>query len=73
MEIATLDEEHWEDYGKDEQEEAYDKLQQLKRDFVGIPTKLYINRDEELQSYIMWFALIENLPYELTDGETRLC
>jgi len=73
MEIATLDEEHWEDHGKDEQEEAYDKLQQLKRDFKGIPTKLYINRDEELQSYIMWFALIENLPYELTDGETRLC
>jgi len=34
---------------------------------------LYINRDEELQSYLMWFALMEKLPYELTDGGTRVC
>ena len=33
------------DWGKDEQEEAYDKLQSLKQDFEGIPTKLYINED----------------------------
>ena len=31
------------DWGKDEQEEAYDKLQQLKQDFEGTPAILYIN------------------------------
>ena len=61
------------DWGEDEQEKAYDKLQLLKQDFEGIPTKLYINEDEELQSYLMWFARMENLSYELTEGETRVC
>ena len=61
------------DWGEDEQEEAYDKLQKLKQGFEGIPTKLYINKGEELQSYMMWFACMENLPYELTNGETKIC
>ena len=61
------------DWGKDEQEEAYDKLQLLKQNFEGIPSKLYINEDEELQSYLMWFARMENLPYEITEEETRIC
>jgi len=61
------------DWGKDEQEEAYDMLQSLKRDFEGEPSKLYINEDEELQSYLMWFARMENLPYEITEEETRIC
>ena len=61
------------DWGKDEQEEAYDKLQSLKQDFEGIPSKLYINENEELQSYLMWFARMENLPYEITEKETRIC
>ena len=73
MEVATLDAEHWEEWGKDEQETAYDRLQQLKHDFDGTPTKLFINQDEELQSYLMWFATMENLAYEITDGETRIC
>ena len=45
-EIPILDKECCGDHGKDEQEEAYDKLQQLKQDFEGMPTKLYINRGE---------------------------
>ena len=61
------------DWGKDEQEEAYDRLQSLKQDCEGTPSKLYINEDEELQSYLMWFARMENLPYEVTDCETRVC
>ncbi|MBC8429868.1 MAG: hypothetical protein H8D92_00575 [Pelagibacteraceae bacterium] len=61
------------DWGKDEQEEAYDKLQLLKQNFEGIPSKLYINEDEELQSYLMWFARMDNLPYEITEEETRIC
>ena len=61
------------DWGKDEQEEAYDMLQSLKQDFEGVPSKLYINEDEELQSYLMWFARMESLPYEITEEETRIC
>jgi hypothetical protein len=30
-------------------------------------------QDEGLQSYMMWFARMEGLPYEITDGETRVC
>mgnify|MGYP003124668773 FL=1 len=70
--IPLLDKE-LNDWGKDEQEEAYDMLQSLKQDFEGIPSKLYINEDEELQSYLMWFARMENLPYEITEEETRIC
>ena len=72
MEIPILDK-GIDDWGNDEQEEAYDKLQQLKQDFEGTPTKLYINNNEELQSYMMWFARMDGLPYEMTDGETRVC
>ena len=70
--IPLLDKE-LNDWGKDEQEEAYDKLQSLKQDFEGIPSKLYINENEELQSYLMWFARMENLPDEITEKETRIC
>jgi hypothetical protein len=72
LDIPILDKEI-DNWGNDEQEEAYDKLQKLKQNFEGTPTKLYINKGEELQSYIMWFARMENLPYELTNGETRIC
>ena len=61
------------DWGSDEQEEAYDMLQLLKQEFEGEPSKLYINEDEELQSYLMWFARLEGLPYEITEGETKIC
>ena len=73
MEVATLDPEHWEEWGKDEQETAYDRLQQLKHDFEGTPKKLLINKDEELQSYLMWFATMDNLSYELISGKTKIC
>ena len=71
-EVPLLDKEI-NDWGKDEQEEAYDKLQSLKQNFEGVPSKLYINEDEELQSYLMWFARMENLPYEITEKETKIC
>jgi len=72
MEVPILDK-GIDDWGNDEQEEAYDKLQQLKKDFEGTPTKLYVNRNEELQSYMMWFSRMDGLPCELTNGETRVC
>jgi len=72
MEVPILDK-GIDDWGSDEQEEAYDKLQQLKQDFEGSPAILYINNNEELQSYLMWFARMDGLPHEMTDGETRVC
>ena len=73
MEDVPILDKDVDDWGNDEQEEAYDMLQSLKQDFEVEPSKLYINEDEELQSYLMWFARMENLPYEITDGETKVC
>jgi len=72
MEVPILDK-GIDDWGDDEQEKAYDKLQQLKQDFEGSPAILYINNNEELQSYLMWFARMEGLPCEFTEGETKVC
>ena len=72
MVVSILDKEI-DDWGSDEQEEAYDMLQLLKQEFEGEPSKLYINENEELQSYLMWFARMEELEYEVTEGETRVC
>ena len=73
MSIPLLDKELWEDYADDEQGEAYDMLQDLKAQCDAKPTMLYINENEELQSYLMWFARLENLPHEITEGETKVC
>ena len=73
MDTPLLDKELWEEYGNDEQEEAYDMLEDLKAQHDGEPTMLYINEEEELQSYLMWFARMEGLPYEITDGVTKVC
>jgi len=73
MEDVPILDKEVDDWGSDEQEEAYDMLQSLKQDCEGVPSKLYINEDEELQSYLMWFARMENLSYEVTDGETKVC
>ena len=72
MVVSILDKDV-DDWGNDEQEQAYDMLQLLKQEFEGEPSKLYINEDEELQSYLMWFARMEGLPYEFTNGETKVC
>ena len=71
--IPVIDKELWEDYADDEQEEAYYMLQDLKAQCDAKHTMLYINKNEELQSYLMWFACMENLPYEITEGETKVC
>jgi hypothetical protein len=68
MTIPLLDKELWEEFGNDEQEEAYDLLQDLKAQCDAKPTILYINENEELQSYLMWFARMEDLTYEVTEG-----
>ena len=58
---------------KNWKEEAYDMLQDLKAQCDAKPTILYINEHEELQSYLMWFARLEDLEYEITEGETKVC
>ena len=73
MDTPLLDKELWEEYGNDEQEEAYDMLEDFRAQHDGKPTMLYINEEEELQSYLMWFARMEGLPYEITDGVTKVC
>ena len=72
MVVSILDKDV-DDWGNDEQEQAYDMLQLLKQEFEGEPSKLYINENEELQSYFMWFARMEGLPYEVVEGETKIC
>ena len=72
MVVSILDKEV-DDWGSDEQEEAYDMLQLLKQEFEGEPSKLYINEDEELQSYLMWFVLMQKSAYEIVEGETKIC
>ena len=73
MDTPLLDKELWEEYGDDEQEKAFDMLEDLKAQHDGEPTMLYINEEEELQSYLMWFARMEDLRYEITDGVTKVC
>ena len=73
MDTPLLDKELWEEYGDDEQEKAFDMLEDLKAQHDGDPTMLYINEEEELQSYLMWFARMEDLRYEITDGVTKVC
>jgi len=72
MVVSILDKDV-DDWGNDEQEQAYDMLQLLKQEFEGEPSRLYINENEELQSYLMWFARMEGLPYEIVEGETKIC
>ena len=72
MVVSILDKEI-DDWGSDEQEQAYDMLQDLKAQCDAKPTMLYINEHEELQSYLMWFARMEGLPYEVVKGETKIC
>ena len=57
MSIPLLDKELWEDYADDEQEEAYDMLQDLKAQCDAKPTMyLYMNM-KNYKSYLMWFTL----------------
>ena len=70
MEVPILDK-GIDDWGNDEQEEAYDKLQQLKQDFEGTPVKLYINENEELQSYLMWSLVWKGCPTRSLMGRLK--
>jgi|GEM_PF-2068961 len=61
----------------DEQVKAYDFFEKLLKEFnngsdVRKPIKLLINKDYELQSYLMWFARSHGIAAELTNKKTQL-
>ena len=50
-----------------------DLIREYKKDNHGKkPTTLYINNEEELQSYFMWFASTYGLKAEKTTGVTHV-
>ena len=50
-----------------------DLIREYKKDNHGKkPTMLYVNNDEELQSYFMWFASTYGLKAEKTTGVTHV-
>ena len=50
-----------------------DLIREYKKDNHGKkPTMLYVNNEEELQSYFMWFASTYGLKAEKTTGVTHV-
>tara|TARA_Y100000004_G_scaffold195023_1_gene261033 strand:+ start:1018 stop:1266 length:249 start_codon:yes stop_codon:yes gene_type:complete len=65
------------DWVNDEEASVFQRIEELihefKKDNNGKkPTMLYINQDEETQSYLMWFASNYGLKAEITTGVTHV-
>ena len=65
------------DWVNDEEASVFQRIEELihefKKDNNGKkPTMLYINKEEELQSYFMWFASTYGLKAEKTTGVTHV-
>tara|TARA_R100000742_G_C4208614_1_gene35632 strand:- start:293 stop:541 length:249 start_codon:yes stop_codon:yes gene_type:complete len=65
------------DWVNDEEASVFQRIEELIREFkkdnVGVkPTVLYVNQDEETQSYLMWFAGTYGLKSEVTTGVTHV-
>ena len=65
------------DWVNDEEAQVFQRIEDLIREFkkdnlFKKPTTLYINNEEETQSYLMWFASTYKLKAEKTDGVTRV-
>ena len=64
------------DWVNNEEALVFHKIEELirgyKKDNGKRPTVLYINKDEELQSYFMWFASTYGLKAEKTNGMTHV-
>ena len=65
------------DWVNDEEAQVFQRIEELireyKKDNYGRkPTMLYINKEEELQSYFMWFASTYGLKAEKTGGVTHV-
>ena len=74
--VADLFEET-DDWLNDEEAMAMDKLFTLVNDYIADtgrkPTRLYVGNNEELQSYMLWFASYYGLKAKKTKGETYVC
>ena len=74
--IGDLFEEN-DDWVNDEEAIALEKIVELKRNYIKEtgkrPTVLHISIQEELSSYMLWFAAYYGLKAELTEGETHIC
>jgi hypothetical protein len=65
------------DWVNDEEAQVFQRIEDLIREFkkdnlFKKPTILYVNNNEETQSYLMWFASTYKLKAEKTDGVTRV-
>tara|TARA_Y100000593_G_scaffold89423_1_gene173650 strand:+ start:436 stop:684 length:249 start_codon:yes stop_codon:yes gene_type:complete len=64
------------DWVNDEEALAFTKIEDLIREFTKDngrkPTKIYVSDSEELQSYLLWFALSYGLKSETTKKLTYL-
>lgn len=63
------------DWVNDEEAQVFQRIEDLIREFkkdnpLKTPTTLYVNTEEETQSYLLWFASTYNLKVEKTKGVT---
>ena len=79
MTIKTVGDlfEETDDWINDEEAMAFSRIEELIRDFKKdngrSPTKIYVSNNEELQSYMMWFAPYSDLKPLKTEGDTFVC
>jgi hypothetical protein len=48
----------------------YKLLQDAKYKGINKPKTIYLSHEEELQSFIMWYALIQGLHIKYTNGDS---
>ena len=64
------------DWVNDEEAMAFNRIEELIRDFTKTngkkPTKIYVGNDEEIQSYLLWFSASYGLKSEPTEKITYL-
>ena len=63
------------DWVNDEEAQVFQRIEDLIREFkkdnpLKKPTTLYVNTEEETQSYLMWFASTYKLKAKKTKGVT---
>ena len=64
------------DWVNDEEAMAFNRIEELIRDFTKTngkkSTKIYVGNDEEIQSYLLWFSASYGLKSEPTEKITYL-
>ena len=79
MTIRTVSDlfEETDDWLNDEEALALEKIDELKNEYKENtgkwPTIIYVGDNEELQSYMLWFAPYYGLKSARTEGDTFVC